>query len=677
MLALALALIVGAYNSYPADLTWTNKSSGVWQSRTAWITNGTGGTGGYPGATDAAWFTNAATYSVTLTNNVTILSNFFSNASSTIATVTLTVGANSLSEVGTGTHPGAFVLGDTANSTTIVYLATSSVAGKGLFVTNSTSGRICVGNNGVGTLLVTNGYVLTSRTILANGDTGRGTLVLSGASTVWSNTGSLTIGNTATATGSSMVISNSASMTVMDTFGVGVSGSGNHSLLLDTGGRLFTGNAGTVSVGSGAGTNNSAIVQNGARWDNGGAVLSVGGTGTGNSLTIGTTATVTSVSTLNITAGNSLNLSGGVVSVSAAVTNTSGTIKGFGTIVGNTVFTGTGTLTPGYGNSIGTLTFSNAMTLISTSTTLMTLDKSQSSNDLVNVVGALTYGGTLTVTNVGAALTNGDTFNLFDFGSQSGSFSTTNLPTLSAGLKWDTSQLNPQGIIAVAPPLASFTGTPTNGTAPLAVTFTDASSGIITNRFWNFGDGSTTNFAVLTNPTHTYTAGTYTVSLTVSSQGGSTTNTRSSYIVALTPGSIAVSPASYAFSALTTGTTAQTTFVVTNSGGTAVSNGTASVSGPYSILVGATFSVAGFATTNVTVQFAPVSIGAFTNNVIFATANGGAATNTVTGTGLTPARSASVRPATGSAPSLPARRRRPRSWSPIPGARRSATARSA
>ena len=81
---------------------------------------------------------------------------------------------------------------------------------------------------------------------------------------------------------------------------------------------------------------------------------------------------------------------------------------------------------------------------------------------------------------------------------------------------------------------ASFSGTPTNGTAPLLVTFTDTSSGTITNRFWDFGDGGTTN--VTTNSVaHTYGAGTYTVTLLVSGSGGSGTNTQPNYITALTP----------------------------------------------------------------------------------------------------------------------------------------------
>ena len=81
---------------------------------------------------------------------------------------------------------------------------------------------------------------------------------------------------------------------------------------------------------------------------------------------------------------------------------------------------------------------------------------------------------------------------------------------------------------------ASFTGAPTNGTAPLAVTFTDTSTGIITNRFWDFGDSTTTN--VTTNVvTHVYAAGTYTVTLIVTGPGGASTDTQPDYVTAVTP----------------------------------------------------------------------------------------------------------------------------------------------
>ena len=63
----------------------------------------------------------------------------------------------------------------------------------------------------------------------------------------------------------------------------------------------------------------------------------------------------------------------------------------------------------------------------------------------------------------------------------------------------------------------SFSATPTTGAVPLFVTFTDLSSGAITNRFWQFGDGSTTN-TTGTTVTHTYSsAGSNSVQLTVTS----------------------------------------------------------------------------------------------------------------------------------------------------------------
>jgi uncharacterized repeat protein (TIGR01451 family) len=74
------------------------------------------------------------------------------------------------------------------------------------------------------------------------------------------------------------------------------------------------------------------------------------------------------------------------------------------------------------------------------------------------------------------------------------------------------------------PPVASFTASPTNGAAPLSVTFTDASTGTITNHSWTFGDGGT---SALSSPSHTYTnAGLFSVALTVSGPVGSSTTNR-------------------------------------------------------------------------------------------------------------------------------------------------------
>ena len=85
-------------------------------------------------------------------------------------------------------------------------------------------------------------------------------------------------------------------------------------------------------------------------------------------------------------------------------------------------------------------------------------------------------------------------------------------------------------------PVANFTATPTNGIRPLAVTFTDTSSGSITNLLWNFGDGQTTNTAASAVVAHTYqTNGTYTVSLKASGAGGSNTNTQTGLVTVLVP----------------------------------------------------------------------------------------------------------------------------------------------
>jgi PKD repeat protein len=83
-------------------------------------------------------------------------------------------------------------------------------------------------------------------------------------------------------------------------------------------------------------------------------------------------------------------------------------------------------------------------------------------------------------------------------------------------------------------PVASFTGTPTTGTAPLAVTFTDASTGSPTSWSWTFGDGGT---STAQNPSHTYAAaGTYTVALTATNAFGNNTMTRTGYITVTSAG---------------------------------------------------------------------------------------------------------------------------------------------
>jgi PKD repeat protein len=94
-----------------------------------------------------------------------------------------------------------------------------------------------------------------------------------------------------------------------------------------------------------------------------------------------------------------------------------------------------------------------------------------------------------------------------------------------------TGQVSPfSNEVRVAPPVAAFNASPTSGTAPLLVTFTDQSTGTIATRSWNFGDSTS---ATGTSVTHTYnTAGTYSVTLTVTGAGQTATATKSITVTA-------------------------------------------------------------------------------------------------------------------------------------------------
>ena len=128
-----------------------------------------------------------------------------------------------------------------------------------------------------------------------------------------------------------------------------------------------------------------------------------------------------------------------------------GTLGGTGTIAGPVTVAGGATLAPGA--PIGTLTVNNTATL--GGTTVMEISKvgGVPASSLLAVSGNLAFGGSLNVVLTGtSALAFNDTFHLFTWGTQSGSFATTSLP---AGYLWETSQLYVNGtirVIGVTPP---------------------------------------------------------------------------------------------------------------------------------------------------------------------------------------------------------------------------------
>ncbi|MGO8927913.1 MAG: beta strand repeat-containing protein [Limisphaerales bacterium] len=158
----------------------------------------------------------------------------------------------------------------------------------------------------------------------------------------------------------------------------------------------------------------------------------------------------------------------GSLAPASTVNVAGGTLGGTGTIGGPVTINSGGTLAVD-GASIGTLTITNSLTLNAGSATMLKLDKAATANDSVAGITTLTYGGTLTVTNLAGTLAAGDTFQLFNASTYSGDFGAKNLPSLSAGLAWNWTPSN--GTLAVvtaaAPPMLSGFGPLSGSSFPL------------------------------------------------------------------------------------------------------------------------------------------------------------------------------------------------------------------
>ena len=193
---------------------------------------------------------------------------------------------------------------------------------------------------------------------------------------------------------------------------------------------------------------------------------------------------------------------------------------------------------------------------------------------------------------------------------------------------------NPVTGVGAQSPAAGFTANPPNGPMPLAVSFTDNSTGTISNRSWDFGDGTITNTAA-TALEHTYSAaGSYTVSLTVSGPLGTSTLTRTNVITVVNPPHLSVNPASLAFGQVVLGHSGSQSFAVANTGGGTLT-GTVSAASPFAIQGAGPFPLTAGQTGLVTVSFSPTNATTFNSLVVF-TSTGGDSSNPVSGSGLTP-----------------------------------------
>jgi len=163
---------------------------------------------------------------------------------------------------------------------------------------------------------------------------------------------------------------------------------------------------------------------------------------TAGTLRLGPSATVAATSFISIAGGATLDVAslGGGWILGAAQG-----LGGNGSVLGNVI--ANGTISPGA--SVGQLTVTGNLTLAGN--TIMELAKAGAvlTNDVLNVTGTLTCGGTLVVTHTGTALVANDSFRLFTAGTSTGSFASYSLPPLASSLAWDTSTVNTDGWLRV------------------------------------------------------------------------------------------------------------------------------------------------------------------------------------------------------------------------------------
>jgi fibronectin-binding autotransporter adhesin len=388
---------------------------------------------------------------------------------------------------GTLTSRGNFRVGQNAGSVGNVTVSGGTVG---------ISGELWMGESGQGNFLQTGGAVWSTNWIAIGRNSGStGNYIISGGSLAELDPADrFIVGSQGAGT---LTISNTAAVTAVANLQLGETASGNGTVNLNggvltapqvvRGGGIgtFNFNGGTLAAANGA----NATFLNGlssANVKSGGAFIN---TGT-NSINIGQAL-------LDGTGGGGLTKNGagtlrlnGVNTYVGTTLVSAGTLGGTGTIAGPVSVASGATLAPG--TSIGTLTINNSLTLSAGSSTLMeiSLDGGTTNKDQVVGLSAVTYAGSLVVTNVGSnSLASGSVFKLFNSATAgSGNFSSiTVLPSGTGTFNPATGELTIGSTtpLAVNPPtvsggnliLAGTGGTPggsyawltsTNVAAPLA-----------------------------------------------------------------------------------------------------------------------------------------------------------------------------------------------------------------
>jgi autotransporter-associated beta strand protein len=444
--------------------TWVSDASANWGDAPRWSGNIV--------ATGAGQTANFSTINITGNRTVTL------DTSRTIGT--LKFSDTSGSQTWTITNNGAASLKlDTGSSSSPSIVVTNTVAirapvtGTNGFIKSGPGTLILSGDNSLsgpvyldtsssskndGIVRITGPQALANASTIAirNNNSGNSTFQLDGSA------GSITIDALVSATcrlNSVVTIENMAGTNIFNGDIHIYEGGNAYTVQSDSGLIVFTGS--TMYVGSLTGIRTNYYTGAGSHLLVGPVLNSTNGSPCSLTKSGSGTLTLQAVNTY----GNGTTLIGGTMIVNGSLPaglfdiGSGATLGGSGVINCPVSLPSGATLTPG--DSIGTLTVSNSVTLQPGSTTRIELNKATGTNDQLYVVGSLTYGGTLIVTNVDGTLWAGDAFQIFSANSTSGNFSATNLPALPNGFLWQwtpatgtlsiisTVALNPMNVTAV------------------------------------------------------------------------------------------------------------------------------------------------------------------------------------------------------------------------------------